>query len=323
MSSTPVPQIRESLLPSEFVSRLRQIVPEEFFPEILASFERPKRTIFRVNRLKITPDALEKELKSAGLHPIPFPSLEGVFTLPDDERRRLTETPAFYEGRLYIQNPSSMLAPLLLNPQPEESVLDLAAAPGGKTLLLASMMQNRGILSAVEPVTERYHRLRRNLENAGATMVRTYRKDGRGVGRACPLMFDRVLLDAPCSSEAKFSTLRPQSFSYWSPRKIKESQRLQKRLILSAWESLKPGGTLLYSTCSFAPEENEEVLLHLLKKFPESARIAPMELPVDRWQEGLRQWGKKSFPASFSSLRRILPDENFDGFFLAKIVKEG
>ncbi len=323
MSSTPSPQARESALPPEFVSRLRQIVPEESFPDVQASFERPKRTIFRVNRLKSTPNALEDELKSAGLHPSPFNPLEGVFTLPNEERRRLTETPAFYEGRLYIQNPSSMLAPLLLDPQPEESVLDLAAAPGGKTLLLASMMQNRGILSAVEPVTERYHRLRRNLENAGATMVRTYRKDGRGVGRACPMMFDRVLLDAPCSSEAKFSTLRPQSFSYWSLRKIKESQRLQKRLILSAWESLKPGGVLLYSTCSFAPEENEEVIAHLLKKFPETVRIASMELPVDRWQEGLRRWGKKSFPPSFSLLRRILPDENFDGFFLAKIIKSG
>lgn len=321
MSSSHSVKSVQSTLPPDFVTRLSQIVPAEYLCETLESFERPKRTIFRVNPLKSDPLSLKEELESVGLHPSMFQPLEGVFSIPDGERRRLTETDAFYEGRLYIQNPSSILAPLVLDPHPGESVLDLAAAPGGKTLLLAALMKNRGILSAVEPVKERYHRLRRNLENAGAQMVRTYHKDGRGVGRACPLMFDRVLLDAPCSSEAKFSTLRPQSFAYWSLRKIKESQRLQKRLILSAWESLKPGGTLLYSTCSFAPEENEEVVAHLLKKFPETARIVPLELPIDRWQEGLSSWGKKSFPSSFSLLRRILPDENFDGFFLAKIVK--
>jgi 16S rRNA (cytosine1407-C5)-methyltransferase len=134
-------------------------------------------------------------------------------------------------------------------------------------------------------------------------------------------MFDRVLLDAPCSSEAKFSTLNPKSYAFWSPRKIKESQKLQKRLILSAWESLKPGGRLLYSTCSFAPEENEAVLDSLLKKRSD-AEILPLELPVENCMAGLTAWEKKRFDPAVSRARRILPTGEMDGFFLALIHKK-
>jgi 16S rRNA (cytosine1407-C5)-methyltransferase len=110
-----------------------------------------------------------------------------------------------------------MLAPLALAPRPGETVLDLAAAPGGKTLQLAALMQNSGRLSAVEAVKGRFFRLRANLERGGVTNARTFLMDGRAVGRKCPEMFDRVLLDAPCSSEARFSRLDPRSWAHWSP----------------------------------------------------------------------------------------------------------
>ena len=311
----------EPQLPAEFTERLRRLLPPERYTDIEASFHRPKSTTFRVNPLKSDAESLQRELEEGGLSVEPVGWLPGAFRLNDPaQRRALTESDAFYEGRLYIQNLSSMLAPLLLDPRPGEQVLDLAAAPGGKTLMMAGMMEDRGWLSAVEPVKERFHRLRRNIETAGATLIHTYLKDGRGVGRACPLMFDRVLLDAPCSSEAKFSTLRPESYAYWSPRKVKESQRLQKRLILSAWESLRPGGRLLYSTCSFAPEENEVVVDFLLKKKPE-AKLLPLEVPVPNYMEGLTAWEKKRFDPTLDRTRRILPDSEMDGFFLALLEK--
>jgi 16S rRNA (cytosine1407-C5)-methyltransferase len=134
-------------------------------------------------------------------------------------------------------------------------------------------------------------------------------------------MFDRVLLDAPCSSEAKFSILNPRSYAFWSLRKIRESRKLQKRLILSAWESLRPGGRLLYSTCSFAPEENEAVLDFLLKK-RRDAEILPLELPVPNVMEGMAEWEKSRFDPSVARARRILPTEEMDGFFLALIEKK-
>ena len=310
----------EAKLPAEFTERLRRLLPPGRYADVEASFHRPKTTTFRVNPLKTDADSLRRELEEAGLRVEPVEWLPGAFRLSNPaQRRALTESDAFYAGRLYIQNLSSMLAPLILDPRPGEQVLDLAAAPGGKTLMMAGMMEDRGWLSAVEPVKERYYRLKRNIETAGATIIHTYLKDGRGVGRACPLMFDRVLLDAPCSSEAKFSTLRPESYAYWSPRKVKESQRLQKRLILSAWESLKPGGRLLYSTCSFAPEENEAVVDFLLKKRPE-AKLLPIKLPISNQMEGLNAWENKTFDPSLVLTRRILPDSEMDGFFLAFLI---
>jgi len=309
------------MLPAEFTDRLRRLLPAENHEQVLQTFHRPKTTTFRVNPLKSDAETLRRALEASGLHPEPVSWLPGAFRLPDDERRALTEHDAFYDGLLYIQNLSSMLAPLILDPRPGEQVLDLAAAPGGKTLMMAGMMEDRGWISAVEPVNERFHKLKRNIETAGATIVHTYRKDGRGVGRAVPGRFDRVLLDAPCSSEAKFSTLRPKSFAFWSLRKIRESQKLQKRLILSAWDALRPGGRLLYSTCSFAPEENEAVVDFLLDKKAD-ARLLPVELPIDHAMPGLTGWEKRHYRDELSRTRRILPDREMDGFFLALIEKK-
>ncbi|WP_457608596.1 RsmB/NOP family class I SAM-dependent RNA methyltransferase [Nitratifractor sp.] len=309
------------MLPTKFTERLKKIVPAEEYEQVLETFHQPKETTFRLNPLKTDEERLLKELCEAGLHPEPVDWMPGAFHIPSDERRALTESDAFYEGRLYIQNLSSMLAPLLLDPRPGERILDLAAAPGGKTLMIAGMMEDRGWISAVEPVKERFHRLRRNQERAGTTIVHTYNRDGRGVGRAVPESFDRVLLDAPCSSEAKFSTLKPQSYAYWSARKIRESQKLQKRLILSAFDALKPEGTLLYSTCSFAPEENEAVVDFLLDKHPDRVEILPIEVPLKNLQKGFTYWEKKTFDSALSKTLRILPDNKMDGFFLAKLQK--
>jgi 16S rRNA (cytosine1407-C5)-methyltransferase len=309
------------MLPVEFTDRLRRLLPPERYEEILGTFHRPKSTTFRVNPIKSDAETLRKELEASGLHPETISGLPGAFRLPPEERRALTEHDAFYQGRLYIQNLSSMFAPLLLDPRPGERVLDLAAAPGGKTLMMAGMMENRGWISAVEPVKDRFHKLRRNIETSGAAIIHTYMKDGRGVGRAVPESFDRVLLDAPCSSEAKFSTLNPRSYAFWSLRKIKESQKLQKRLILSAWESLKPGGRLLYSTCSFAPEENEAVVDFLLAR-REDARLLPVDLPFENVTEGVTRWEKKRYGETVRHTRRILPTGEMDGFFLALLEKK-
>ena len=157
-----------------------------------------------------------------------------VVVVPNQQRRALTETAACRAGRIYIQNPASMIPPLLLDPQPGEWILDLGAAPGSKTLQMAGMMVNRGKISAVESVRGRFFRLRANLEKHGATLVQTYLKDGIKVWRNCPEQFDRVLLDAACSAEGRFNVNRPSSYGYWSTKKIREMQRKQKRLLFSA-----------------------------------------------------------------------------------------
>ena len=312
-------------LPEAFKERLEKIVPPEQFNSILKTFDTPKQVTFRVNTLKSTPQELEIELTKAN---IPFEAvgwqttfLEGVYRISPEHKLALTQTDAFYSGRLYIQNLSSMIAPILLAPKPEETVLDLAAAPGGKTLMLAGMMENTGWLSAVELSRERFFRMCDNLKSQGVTNAHTYMTDGRSVGKKCPEMFDRILLDAPCSSEARFKTHEPKSMSFWSMHKVKETSKLQRRLLLSAFDALKVGGKLLYSTCSFSPEENESSLQHLLERQGEHLKTLPLTLPFDNIQKPLKQWGKEVYDERIQNGVRILPTDTIDGFFICLLEK--
>ena len=187
--------------------------------------------------------------------------------------------------------------------------------------MMAAMMENRGRIAAVEPVKGRFFRLRRNLETFGVSIVDTYLKDGREVGWKVPERFDRVLLDAPCSSEARFTTTDSSSYSHWNEKKVKEVQRKQKKLIASAVAALKPGGTLVYSTCSFSPEENELVVQHALKKFAGQLTVEPIGLDLENFRRGLSEWKQKKLRPELSRCVRVLPTSIMHGFFLCKLRK--
>ncbi len=308
-------------LPSEFVERLRAIVPPERWDAVWQALHTEKGVGARINPLKAEggPRLFER-LKNAGLAVQPLGGLQGGFWVPAGQKSALSHRPEAETGEIYIQNPSSQWVGQLVGAQPGEEVLDLAAAPGSKTTQLAAMMDNTGYLAAVEAIKPRYFRLQDNLKRMGVENCRTFLADGRSIGHKVPERFDRVLLDAPCSSEGRISALDADSFAHWSPRKIKEQSRKQRGLILSAWRALKPGGVLTYATCSFAPEENERTVAYLLKKHPE-AELLPIELPFDNWQPGLTTWQGKAFPEALQHARRILPTALFDGFFVAQIKK--
>ena len=310
-------------LPEAFRDRLEQIVPREKFAQVLETFDSPKNVTFRVNTLKSTPQQLETKLTTANIafETITWNLLDGVYKIHSNDKQALTQTTMFYDGELYIQNLSSMIPPLLLSPKPDETVLDLAAAPGGKTLMLAGMMENTGWLSAVEMQRERFFRMCDNLKMQGVTNAHTYMTDGRSVGKKCPEMFDRILLDAPCSSEARFKTHDPKSMSYWSIHKVKETSKLQQRMLLSAYDALKVGGRLVYSTCSFSPEENESPLNYLLKRHGEHLRTLPITLPFDNTQKPLEHWGKETYDERIQNAVRILPTDTIDGFFMCVLEK--
>lgn len=308
-------------LPEVFLQRLNTIVPEPQRQAVLASFSLAKPTGFRVNTLKTGIETVATELTQQGFTLTPAEFYQAAFSLPQQQKRALTETGSFARGDIYIQNFSSMMPVLLLDPQPGETVLDLAAAPGGKTTLMAAMMQNQGWLSAVEPVKARFFRLKRNLEQQGVNIAHTYLMDGRAVGNKTPQRFDRILLDAPCSSEARFTTLDPSSWAHWNLNKVRETSKKQKRLLLSAVQALKPGGRLLYCTCSFSPEENERIVDYVLKRHADELEVLPMAVPWATIQPGLTQWKDKNLDDRLVHAVRILPDENFDGFFMCLLVK--
>jgi len=311
-----------SPLPDAFRQRLQQLFDEPVREKILAGLETQRHTSFRINTLLAERDAVLDELRRDNLQPRPIDWPAEAYCVPSDERSKLTQSGACTSGRIYIQNPASMLPPLLLDPQPGEKILDLCAAPGSKTLQMAALMRNDGWISAVEAVRERFFRLRANLDRHGAAIVHTYHRDGTKVWRYVPEEFDRVLLDAPCSSEGQFSTADPETYRFWSPRKIGEMVKKQKKLLFSAFHCLKPGGTLVYSTCTLAPEENEGVIDWFLDKF--RGVVAILDVPVRHpaLLPGLSSLRGKPLDKAVSKAVRILPDHLLEGFFACLLRKQ-
>ena len=308
-------------LPEAFLARMQALLPVGRYTEVMTTFTQPCATGFRINTLRAEPGAVVAALEAAGLpfHPVPWH--EAAFWVRPEDRAALLASEAYAAQHLYVQNLSSMVPPLVLAPEPGERVLDLTAAPGSKTLQMACRMEQQGELAAVELVRSRYYKLRANLEAQGATAVRTFNKDGAQVWRYRPEYFDRVLLDAPCSTEGRFYAAEPETYAYWSPRKIKEMARKQRRLLFSAVQCLRPGGTLVYSTCSFAPEENEAILDKTLKTFGDALHLEPLGLELDNMTPPLQAWQGKPFRHDLTSARRLLPTETMEGFFICKLRK--
>ncbi len=308
-------------LPDRFLERLRLIVPPENLDGVISSFAEPERVAFRVNPLRGVRAEVLAALEAEGLVPRPVPWYADAFTLPFAEREAFLQSAPYAAGQVYLQNLSSMVPPLALDPQPGERVLDLTAAPGSKTLQIAALMDNTGEIAAVEAVKGRFHRLRANLLAQGATAVRTFLQDGTKVGRYRPDHFDRVLLDAPCSTEGRFRADDEETYRYWSERKIREMQRKQTRLLQAGLEALRPGGVLVYSTCSFAPEENEAVLDRVLDAWEGEVGLESIPLQVPQAVPALDAWQGRAFAHDLSPARRLLPDGLFEAFFVARLRK--
>ena len=314
---TSVAQVMHNSVPAGladrevFCLRLQEIYGPAIASEILEAMGTNQYRCYWLNPLQSSP------LQGEDLGGEPVVNLAEVFQVPVDAP--ITQHPAASDGRIYIQNPSSYFAVATLAPMPDEEVLDLAAAPGGKTLAMAVRMQNTGRIAAVEPIRGRFHRMQANLQRCGVNNVQYYQRDGRTVGRVVPERFDRVLLDAPCSSESRMRWQDHQSFEHWSLRKVRETQRKQKSLLRSAYAALKPGGVMVYCTCSFAPEENELVVNALLKK--SDAMLLPIANAPENSLSGLTQWMTKDLDSQLSRSLRITPKGPWDGFYLAHIAK--
>ena len=298
--------------PDAFVERYSRFIPD--FDAFLDAMQRPLRRTFRANTLKATRDQVVELM--ADLKPEPLPWYELGFSLAQGEG--LGKRIEHFVGLIYVQEAASMAPPLVLRPQPGERILDIAAAPGSKTTEMSAMMSNTGIVISNDPSPTRIRGLIGNVDRAGCLNVAVCRMDGSALGRAVAGMCDRVLVDAPCSSEG---TIRKsaQALDRWSVTAIERFPSIQKRLILAGYLALKPGGVMVYSTCTIAPEENESVVTQLLARQPE-AEVREAELPGLVMRPGLREWETESFPEAVTRCRRILPQDNdTEPFFLALI----
>jgi 16S rRNA (cytosine1407-C5)-methyltransferase len=213
-----------------------------------------------------------------------------------------------------------MLPVRILGPRADELVLDMCAAPGGKTSQIAAHMRNQGMIVAVEAIRGRYYKLKMLLDLLGVTRVRLKRMDARRFRNENP-PFDRILVDAPCSAEGRFREDDPKTYRYWSPRKIKEMARKQRGLLRHALRLLNPGGIVVYATCTFAPEENEGVINWLLRKEMGTFTVEPLNLSDVPVYPAVREWQKKTYLPEVAHCCRVLPQGPWEGFFIAKLRK--
>lgn len=309
------------VLPELFLERLQRIFPPQKWDELANTFTEPKPTTFRANTLKVSPAALRERLEHQdfGLEPVHW--YPEAFVLRRGTLRDLQKTESYQNGEIYVQGLASMIPPLVLNPQPGELILDMTAAPGSKTTQIGCLMKGQGRIVANDNNRPRFFLLKANVEQQGIPNVHLTLQYGETIGRKQPERFDRILLDAPCSAEGRFQTREPKSFRFWKPAKVKEMVRKQKKLLWSAITALRPGGIVVYSTCTFAPEENEGVLSWALEKFRAAIELGPIQLPVTNQMPALSLWEKEEFDPAVRKAIRILPTPQMDGFFLAKIRK--
>lgn len=309
-------------LPEPFLNKLRQVLPTNYWDKALKTFSQEKPTTFRVNTLKLSPSQVRQELEPLGLKIESVPWYRDAFILRKGRQRDLEDADCYGKGGIYIQGLSSMIPPLVLQPQPGEEVLDLTAAPGSKTTQSAVLMRNEGFITANDENSVRLEKLKANAEKQGVKNLELLPAgDGGMVWKEHYERFDRVLLDAPCSSEGRFLLDTPSTFGYWKEDTNRKMAKEQRRLFKSAYLSLKPGGTMVYSTCTFAPEENEGVLQWAVETYPDTLELEDISVTLPYHSRGLTSWGGVKFHPSVAKSVRILPGPDIEGFFVARLRK--
>ncbi len=303
-------------LPQAFVHRMQALLPPEEAQAFLRALRGRPYVGLRVNTLKI---AVEDFLRLAPWPLTPVPWCPEGFVLEDPAARPGTH-PYHAAGLFYIQDPTAMAPAALLDPQPGEWVLDLAAAPGGKTTHLAARMQDRGLLVANDVQPRRLRELNHNLDRWAATQVLVTQALPGRLARAWGAIFHRVLVDAPCSGEGMFRK-DPQARRTWSPNLVARCARMQTGILKAAARLVRPGGFLLYSTCTFAVEENEGVLARFLEEHPDFTLVPLPEHPG--FDHGHPEWLRPSGPEALRHAVRLWPHRvPGEGHFLALLRRE-
>ncbi len=312
----PEPITQQVRFKPAFMERYQRLLGDEYEEFIRFSTAYIKKCL-RVNTLKISVRALVERLEREWiLTPVPWCGEAFWIEKRGSPRYDLGNLPEHQLGYYYLQEAASLLPPVILQPRPGETILDLCAAPGSKASQIAQYMRNEGVLIANDVQFSRLKALGLNLQRCGVMNAAiTLRANKRFREES----FDRVLVDAPCSGTG---TIRRslKTMEMWSPGFVKRMASEQQRLLLLAYNLLKPGGRLVYSTCTLEPEENEGVVSRLLEREP-SASILEISLPIKR-SPSITSWEGRDYHPLVKRALRIHPQDNdTEGFFIALITK--
>jgi len=293
------------------VERYRDIIPN--FEAFLEALERPQPVTVRVNRLKATPDQVAEALRRRGFDVKPLGWNEWLLQV--EGAGSVAKTVEHWLGWFYVQEASAATAVIALDPQPGERILDLCASPGGKTTQMAELMRNTGLIVANDIAPKRLRALLANLSRMGVVNTIVTQWDGRNYPDL-GIAFDKALVDVPCSAEGRVRE-NPELRKGTDPNFVLSISGTQKGLLRRALELVRPGGIVVYATCTFAPEENEAVVAYALQRVP--SELLPINLPIPH-TPGLTEWQGRKFGEGMRKCVRVYPHHlDSGGMFLAKL----
>ena len=299
----------EEKLPNFLINMLEEQYGKEISKKIINGYNQERPVTLRVNTLKTDGIEIIEELKKSGIEYEEVPWNDNAFIIKNVRENVIKELKIYEEGKIYLQSLSSMLPPLILKPQEGSDILDMAAAPGGKTTQMAALSNNKAHITACEMNTIRAERLKYNLQKQGAKCAYVMVTDARRIDDY--FSFDQILLDAPCSGSGTINIKDLNLKKTFTHKLIEKSTSSQFALLKKAIKLLKPGKEMIYSTCSILSCENEDILNKALKGT--KAQIVPIELE-EKYQLPL-------LPTKIDGTICVCPNELYEGFFIAKIRK--
>lgn len=296
-------------IPDFLVEMLKKQYGDKIVSDIVNGYNKKRVSSFRVNKLKSSKKEIEDILKKNNIRYKKVSFYDDAFILEENMESIIEELDIYKNGEIYIQSLSSMLPPIILDPKEGEDILDMTAAPGGKTTQMASMTNNKANITACEMNQIRAERLKYNIEKQGASRVFVMVKDSRKIEDF--FSFDKILLDAPCSGSGTLSVYDNKIEKYFTEKLIEKSIKAQSSLLRKATKLIKIGKELVYSTCSILDVENENIVNEILKD--NNFEIVPIKF------DGMEDL--PLLPTKIKGTLCIMPNELYEGFFVAKIKR--
>lgn len=282
---------------------------EEYVKKIMSGYKKTRKTTLRVNTIKSSIEEIKNKLNEANIDYEQVDWSKEAFIIKNADEKIIQEMDIYQNGQIYLQSLSSMLPPIILDPKQGSDILDMAAAPGGKTTQIAALSNNKSHITACEKNKIRFERLKYNIEKQGASCVFIMAKDSRYIDDF--FSFNQILLDAPCSGSGTLNIEDMKFEKNFTEQLIEKSIKTQESLLKKAIKILKPGHEMVYSTCSILSSENEDVINRVIRNT--DAEIVPIHF------DGIEQL--PLLPTKINGTLCICPTELYEGFFVAKIRK--
>ena len=297
-------------VPAYLAQLLVQQYGEETAERIAKGYEAQRAVTLRANPLRASRQEAQQALAAQGIETSPVVWYDDAMIVHGVREEAITALEIYERGGVYLQSLSSMIPPVLLGAKPGENVLDMAAAPGGKTTQIAAMTGNQAMITACEMNKIRADRLRYNVQRQGASRVTVMNVDSRNLDDL--FSFDRILLDAPCSGSGTVQLGNPRSKGQFNKANLDKTTKMQETLLLKALRLLRPGCEMIYSTCSVLAQENENIVNNVLKKA--NAEVVPLDLGAFA--------DVPQLPVTIPGTLCVCPDALYEGFFVAKIRRK-